>query len=239
MIKVIGIGPGDVEQMTQKARTALEWAEVIVGYGPYIALVQSILTPSQDIVQNGMKGEVARCQKAVDYAKKGKKVAVISSGDAGIYGMASLILELSDDINQVEVIAGVTAANAAGAILGAPVTHDSCLISLSDLLTPMDLILKRVRLAAEGDFVISLYNPRSKGRPNHLKRALDVIREVQGNQLIVGVVHDAGRIGEYFTLSTIDAVDIEAVGMTSIVVIGNQSTYIKGNRMITPRGYHV
>ena len=173
MIYVIGIGPGCRDLMTQEAISAMEDAEVIVGYKTYIKLVEDFIK-DKEVVQNGMRKEVDRCQDAIDIAKTGKKVAVISSGDAGIYGMAGLILELITkqelDI-PVKVVPGVTASIGAAAVLGAPIMHDFCHISLSDLLTPWEVIEKRLRLAAEADFVICLYNPRSKGRSEHLANA--------------------------------------------------------------------
>ena len=169
MIYVIGIGPGCRDLMTQEAISAMEDAEVIVGYKTYIKLVEDFIK-DKEVVQNGMRKEVDRCQDAIDIAKTGKKVAVISSGDAGIYGMAGLILELITkqelDI-PVKVVPGVTASIGAAAVLGAPIMHDFCHISLSDLMTPWEVIEKRLRLAAEADFVICLYNPRSKGRSEH------------------------------------------------------------------------
>lgn len=179
MIYVIGIGPGCRDLMTQEAISAMEDAEVIVGYKTYIKLVEDFIK-DKEVVQNGMRKEVDRCQDAIDIAKTGKKVAVISSGDAGIYGMAGLILELITkqelDI-PVKVVPGVTASIGAAAVLGAPIMHDFCHISLSDLMTPWEVIEKRLRLAAEADFVICLYNPRSKGRSEHLAKAFKIMGE--------------------------------------------------------------
>ena len=241
MIYVIGIGPGCRDLMTQEAISAMEDAEVIVGYKTYIKLVEDFIK-DKEVVQNGMRKEVDRCQDAIDIAKTGKKVAVISSGDAGIYGMAGLILELITkqelDI-PVKVVPGVTASIGAAAVLGAPIMHDFCHISLSDLLTPWEVIEKRLRLAAEADFVICLYNPRSKGRSEHLANAFKIMGEFKDGSTPVGIVKDVGRADEEKFICTFDTMDFERVDMTTMVIIGNKSTYIHDDLMITPRGYTV
>ena len=241
MIYVIGIGPGCRDLMTQEAISAMEDAEVIVGYKTYIKLVEDFIK-DKEVVQNGMRKEVDRCQDAIDIAKTGKKVAVISSGDAGIYGMAGLILELITkqelDI-PVKVVPGVTASIGAAAVLGAPIMHDFCHISLSDLMTPWEVIEKRLRLAAEADFVICLYNPRSKGRSEHLAKAFKIMGEFKDGSTPVGIVKDVGRADQEKFICTFDTMDFERVDMTTMVIIGNKSTYIKDDLMITPRGYTV
>ena len=241
MIYVIGIGPGCRDLMTQEAISAMEDAEVIVGYKTYIKLVEDFIK-DKEVVQNGMRKEVDRCQDAIDIAKTGKKVAVISSGDADIYGMAGLILELITkqelDI-PVKVVPGVTASIGAAAVLGAPIMHDFCHISLSDLLTPWEVIEKRLRLAAEADFVICLYNPRSKGRSEHLANAFKIMGEFKDGSTPVGIVKDVGREDQEKFICTFDTMDFERVDMTTMVIIGNKSTYIHDDLMITPRGYTV
>lgn len=241
MIYVMGIGPGCRDLMTQEAISAMEDAEVIVGYKTYIKLVEDFIK-DKEVVQNGMRKEVDRCQDAIDIAKTGKKVAVISSGDAGIYGMAGLILELITkqelDI-PVKVVPGVTASIGAAAVLGAPIMHDFCHISLSDLLTPWEVIEKRLRLAAEADFVICLYNPRSKGRSEHLANAFKIMGEFKDGSTPVGIVKDVGREDQEKFICTFDTMDFERVDMTTMVIIGNKSTYIHDDLMITPRGYTV
>ena len=241
MIYVIGIGPGCRDLMTQEAISAMEDAEVIVGYKTYIKLVEDFVK-DKEVVQNGMRKEVDRCQDAIDIAKTGKKVAVISSGDAGIYGMAGLILELITkqelDI-PVKVVPGVTASIGAAAVLGAPIMHDYCHISLSDLMTPWEVIEKRLRLAAEADFVICLYNPRSKGRSEHLANAFKIMGEFKDGSTPVGIVKDVGREDQEKFICTFDTMDFERVDMTTMVIIGNKSTYIHDDLMITPRGYTV
>ena len=241
MIYVIGIGPGCRDLMTQEAISAMEDAEVIVGYKTYIKLVEDFVK-DKEVVQNGMRKEVDRCQDAIDIAKTGKKVAVISSGDAGIYGMAGLILELITkqelDI-PVKVVPGVTASIGAAAVLGAPIMHDFCHISLSDLMTPWEVIEKRLRLAAEADFVICLYNPRSKGRSEHLANAFKIMGEYKDASTPEGIVKDVGREDQEKFICTFDTMDFERVDMTTMVIIGNKSTYIHDDLMITPRGYTV
>ena len=241
MIYVIGIGPGCRDLMTQEAISAMEDAEVIVGYKTYIKLVEDFIK-DKEVVQNGMRKEVDRCQDAIDIAKTGKKVAVISSGDAGIYGMAGLILELITkqelDI-PVKVVPGVTASIGAAAVLGAPIMHDFCHISLSDLMTPWEVIEKRLRLAAEADFVICLYNPRSKGRSEHLANAFKIMGEFKDGSTPVGIVKDVGREDQEKFICTFDTMNFERVDMTTMVIIGNKSTYIHDDLMITPRGYTV
>lgn len=241
MIYVVGIGPGSKEMMTLEAIKAMEDADVIVGYKTYINLITEFIQ-DKEVVQNGMRQEIDRCKQAVEIAKTGKKVAVISSGDAGIYGMAGLILELTTKEEQevpVKVVPGVTASIGAAAILGAPIMHDFCHISLSDLLTPWEVIEKRLKLAAEADFVVCLYNPRSKGRSEHLARAFEIMGEFKGGNTPVGIVKDVGREKEEKFVCTFDAMDFERVDMTTMVVIGNKSTFIHDDLMITPRGYTV
>ncbi|MDD3225237.1 MAG: precorrin-3B C(17)-methyltransferase [Clostridium sp.] len=233
---VVGIGPGDIDNMTINAKRAIEESSIIVGYTKYIALIKDIIK-DKEIFSTGMRGEVERCQKALELSRD-KTVAIISSGDAGIYGMAGLILEMRKD-EEVIIVPGVTASIASASLLGAPLMHDSCNISLSDLMTPYDLIKKRVKLAAEGDFVISLYNPRSMGRQNYLKECIDIIAEYRNSDTPIGIVKNALRKGQdvkLCTISTFDKIEKE-VGMLSTVIIGNSTTYIKDGKMITKRGY--
>ena len=235
MIYAVGIGPGSRETMTYEAMSAIEKSDVIVGYKTYVDLIKDLIK-DKEVVSNGMKQEIDRVKKAVEISKTGKIVSVISSGDAGVYGMAGLILELSED-EDVRVISGVTASTAAAAVLGAPLMHDFCHISLSDLLTPLDLIYKRVALASEGDFVICIYNPRSKGRPDYLKDAFEIMKIHKPGSTPVGIVQNACRENQAVQICTIDTIDYESVDMFSIVIVGNSSTYIKNNKIITKRGY--
>lgn len=233
---VIGIGPGGLQHMTLKAIKAIEESEVIVGYSKYIDFIKPLLE-GKEIYSTGMKGEEVRCKEALKQAEN-KVVSIISTGDSGIYGMAGLILQLNEgNIVEVEVIPGVTAASAAASVVGAPLMHDNCNISLSDLMTPYELIKKRVSLAAEGDFVISLYNPRSIGRPQYLRECIDLIGKFRSESTPVTVVKNALRDGQEVRLFTLGNIDETVVDMFSIVIIGNSQSYIKDGKFITPRGY--
>ena len=236
MIYVIGIGPGSKELMTMQCIDAIKDAEVIVGYKTYINLITDLIE-GKEIVQNGMRQEIDRCREAVEIAKTGKKVAVISSGDAGIYGMAGLILEMKGE-EEVEIIPGITASSSAGSVLGAPLMHDNCNISLSDLMTPYEEIKNRVKAAAESDFIISLYNPKSKGRPHYLKECIDIIKEFREDTTPIAVVKHALREGQEVTMTTIGEFNDEIVDMMSIVIIGNTKSFYKNGSFITPRGYN-
>lgn len=238
MLYVIGLGPGSSELMAPAAVEAMEKCDVIVGYSTYMRLVRDY-TKGKEIVTNGMRGEVERCQEAINIAKTGKNVGVISSGDAGVYAMAGLILELMEEGSDIEVkvIPGITASIGAAALMGAPLMNDFCHISLSDLMTPWEVIEKRLHAAAQGDFVICLYNPRSKGRPEHLRTALNIISQYKSVDTIVGLGKDIGRKHENIVLTTIKDLDETLVDMTTVVIIGNKETYIKNGYMLTPRGY--
>ncbi|AIS59588.1 cobalt-precorrin-3B C(17)-methyltransferase [Listeria ivanovii subsp. londoniensis] len=239
MIYVIGIGPGDKSLMTGEALQAIEEAEVIVGYVTYIKLIKELIK-DKEIVKTGMRREIDRCQEAVDIALTGKNVAVVSSGDAGIYGMAGLVLELAEKSNpelEVKVVPGITASIGAAAVLGAPIMHDFCHISLSDLMTPWEVIEKRLLHAAMADFVVCFYNPRSKGRANHLANAFQKMMEVKSADTVVGIVKDVGRKEEQKIITTMREIDYELVDMTTMVIVGNKETYVKNGKMVTPRGY--
>ena len=233
---VIGIGPGGLDEMTLRAVKAIEESDIIVGYTKYIEMVKDLIK-DKEIFKTGMRGEDERCREALELSKD-KKVALISTGDSGIYGMAGLILEMRKDEN-VEIIPGITASSAAGSVLGAPLMHDNCNISLSDLMTPYEDIKKRVRLAAEGDFVISLYNPKSKGRPHYLRECVDIIKEFRGEETPIAVVRNALREGESKEIFTLKDFNDEVVDMFSIVIIGNSKSYIKDGYFVTPRGYKI
>lgn len=239
MLYIVGLGPGSKELMTEEARQVIENTHTIVGYVTYIHLIEDMLE-GKELVVTGMRGEIDRCKKALEIVASGKDVAIISSGDAGIYGMAGLILELAGKMDQhidVKVIPGVTASIAAAAHLGAPLMNDFCHISLSDLMTPWDVITKRIDAAAKADFVICLYNPRSKGRPHHLRKALDIILKYKSPDTVVGVGKDVARPKEIDKVTTIKDLDETEINMTSIVIVGNKNTYVQDGRMITPRGY--
>lgn len=231
---VIGIGPGGLEHITLKAAKAIEESDIIVGYTKYLEMIKPLIE-NKEVYSTGMRGEEKRCEEALRFSKD-KTVALVSTGDSGIYGMAGLILEMRKD-EIVEVIPGITASSAAGAVVGAPLMHDNCNISLSDLMTPYDEIKKRVSLAAEGDFVISLYNPKSKGRPGYLNECINIIKEYRGDSTPVAVVRNALRNEESHTIFNLKNFNDEIVDMFSIVIIGNSKSYIKDGIFITPRGY--
>jgi adenosylcobyric acid synthase len=242
---VVGIGPGDLKHMTFEAREALENAEVVVGYKTYLDLIKPILA-GKEVVSSGMTKEVERCMEALRLAGMGKAVALISGGDAGIYGMAGLVLELANDapgttpLKDVEIIIipGVSAVQAAAAVLGAPLMHDFAVISLSDLLTHWDVIERRLEAAAAADYVVALYNPRSKGRTAQLDKAREISLAHRSADTPVGIVRNACRTGEKKIVTTLGAMDTATVDMYSIVIIGNSATFVDGDgRMITPRGY--
>lgn len=233
---VIGIGPGSIENMTLRAKEAIAESTAIVGYTKYVDLIKTLIK-DKEIFSTGMKGEEDRCREALKLSKD-KIVSIISTGDSGIYGMAGLILELRND-EEVEIIPGITAASSAASVIGAPIMHDNCNISLSDLMTPYELIKKRVELAAEGDFVISLYNPKSKGRPHYLRESIDTIKKYREGKTPVAVVKHALREGQEVQLFTLDSFDDSKVDMMCIVVIGNSQSYVKAGKFITPRGYKI
>lgn len=243
-ITVVGIGPGSPEEMTPKAHKTIEEAQVVVGYTTYISLIEPMLK-DKEVIGTGMMQEVDRCKMAVEAAANGRDTVVVSSGDAGIYGMAGLVLEL---VLQYPVekrpefggtVAGVSAVNAAASVLGAPLMHDFAVISLSDWLTPWELIQKRVRLAGEGDFVIALYNPKSKSRPDYIESVQKILLESRKPTTPVGIVTGASREQEKCVISDLDHFTEEEIGMFSIVIIGNSHTYVKDGYMVTPRGYKV
>ena len=242
-ISVVGIGPGGLDEMTPRARRAIESAQVVAGYNTYIKLIEPLLG-GKKIIGRAMMQEVERSQLAIDEALRGQEVVVVSSGDAGVYGMAGLVVEMildlpEDNRPQFEIIAGVSAVNAAAAILGAPLMHDFAIISLSDLLTPWDLIKKRVRSAAAADFVIALYNPKSKHRVTQLDEVQTIILEFREKNTPVGIVTNAGRDGEKKILTTLENFTQEEVNMFSLVIIGNSHSFIKAGFMLTPRGYRI
>ncbi|AOR24273.1 precorrin-3B C(17)-methyltransferase [Clostridium taeniosporum] len=234
VLKVIGIGPGSIDNMSIRAKKAIEGSDIIVGYTKYIDMIKE-LVKDKEVYSTGMMGEEARCREALNLSKD-KNVALISTGDSGIYGMAGLILEMKND-EDVEIIPGITASSSAGSVVGAPLMHDNCNISLSDLMTSYEDIKKRVRLAAEGDFIISLYNPRSKGRDKYLKECIDIIREFRKDNTPVAVVRNALRDDESYKLFEIKDFDDSIVDMMSIVIVGNSKSFLKDGYFITPRGY--
>lgn len=236
---VVGMGPGAYEQMTIKAVRVLESCDVIVGYTVYTELLQSYF-PKKVYLTTPMKQEVKRCEMAFAEAEKGKQVAMVCSGDAGIYGMAGLIYEVGERYPEVEIeiVPGITAAIGGGSVLGAPIGHDLAIISLSDLLTPWEKIELRLAKAAEADFVICLYNPSSKKRKDYLKKACEIMLQFKSEETVCGVVKNIARDGEEMQIYTLGEMKDIAVDMFSTVFIGNAQTKVLRGKMITPRGYH-
>ena len=237
---VVGLGPGDVLHLTPAARLAIEQAEVIAGYKTYLELIPDLIA-EKELLSSGMRQEVERCRLALERAEAGDKVALICSGDAGVYGMAGLILELLDGRElEVEMVPGVSAVQAAASRLGAPLMHDFSVISLSDLLTPWPLIRQRLNAAAGADFVIALYNPKSRGRTTQIGEAREILLRYRSTTTPVGIVRNACREGEEVTVTTLAEMLACEIDMFSLVIIGNSSTYVDSvGRMVTPRGYQV
>lgn len=234
---VVGIGPGNHEGMTGQAAAALESSDTIIGYSVYNDLVKPYY-PDKRYLTTPMTGEEARCRMAIEEAKAGHTVALICSGDPGVYGMAGLVLELAGDAGfDIEIVSGVTAALSGAALLGAPLVHDFAVISLSDRLTPWEKIEKRLRAAAEADLCIVLYNPSSKGRREHLHRAAQILMEYVPGSRVCGIADRIGRDGEKTRVMTLEELADAETDMFSTVFVGNSSTRQLGNRMVTPRGY--
>lgn len=243
MLKAVSLGPGDESLLTPAARQAISEADVVAGYKGYIELVPDELLEGKEILSTGMMGEVDRAKGAVRAARDGKRTVMVCSGDAGIYAMAGLLLEILEadellDAVPFEVVPGVAAFNAAAALLGAPLMHDFASISLSDLLTPWELIERRLEAAASADFVIAIYNPRSKKRSDHLAKALGIIGKFRGPDTPAGVVGKAYRSGQSVRVTTLGGVDVESVDMQTVLIVGNSATRKIGDRLLTPRGYH-
>ena len=237
-LSVVGIGPGSFEAMTQRARQALADCDVIVGYTVYVELVKAHFA-DKEFLTTPMRKEVERCSLAFERAAAGQNVAMICSGDAGVYGMSGLIYELSEKYPEVEIeiVPGVSAVISGAAILGAPLMHDFAVISLSDLLTPWKKIEKRLLCAAEADFVICLYNPSSMKRKDYLQRACDLVLRFAAPETVCGVAKNIGREGESTEILTLAQLRDTEVDMFSTVFIGNSQTRALGGKMVTPRGY--
>ena len=237
-IYVVGIGPGNYEEMTLRAANALNASDVIIGYTVYVDLVKEHFV-EKEFLTTPMKKEVDRCVMAFEEAKKGKVVSMICSGDAGVYGMAGLMYQVGADYPEVEleIISGTTAATAGAAVLGAPLIHDFCLISLSDLLTPWEKIESRLLHAAEADFVICLYNPSSRKRHDYLQKACDLMLRHKAEDTVCGLVGNIGREGEHSRILTLKELRDTQVDMFTTVFIGNSQTRNLNGKMVTPRGY--
>ncbi len=239
---IVGIGPGGREHVTPAALRAIAASEVVVGYTTYIGLIEDIVT-GKEVVTTGMTREVQRCTKALEAASSGRTAALICSGDPGIYAMAGLVFELarnrsaSGRVPAIEVIPGVPALSASASRLGAPLMHDFAAISLSDRLTPWEEIDRRLHAAAGADFVIVIYNPRSRGRKDHLERAVGIISGYRRADTPVGIVKAATREDERIIVTALGSVPFEEVDMQSTIIVGNSRTFVWDGRMVTPRGY--
>ncbi|MCJ7796830.1 MAG: precorrin-3B C(17)-methyltransferase [Thermoleophilia bacterium] len=236
MIAAVGIGPGAQELLTAEAVTVLGQADVVVGYAPYIDLVAGLLAPGAQVESSGMRQEVERCRHALALHREGRRVVVVSSGDAGVYGMAGLLMEL-DPTADVEVAPGITACQAAAARLGAPLMNDFAVLSLSDLLTPRDEVLRRVRAVAAADLVTCLYNPSSRRRRPLFEEAVGLFLAERSADTPVGWVKNAYRDGEEVHLTTLGALTGELVDMWCTVLVGSSRTEVLGGRLVTRRGY--
>ena len=240
-LAVVGLGPGDGRHRTPAAEQAVRAAQVVIGYGPYVDQCADLLSPPQAVLRSPIGDEVVRAKEALAEAAAGRRVALVCSGDAGVYAMASVALELAGEPSarhvDVEVVPGVTAALAAAAVVGAPLGHDHAAISLSDLLTPWEVVERRLRAAADADLVVSLYNPRSRGRDWQLERARTVLLEHRRPTTPVAVVTDATRASQEVVVTTLADLDPAGVGMRSCVLVGASTTKMVGGRMVTPRGY--
>lgn len=235
---VVGIGPGAYEKMTMEAAEALKNSDVIIGYTVYVDLVKNHF-PEKEFLTTPMKKEVDRCVLAFEEAKKGKTAAMICSGDAGVYGMSGLMYEIGVHYPEVElvIIPGVTAATGGAAVLGAPLIHDFCVISLSDLLTPWEKIEARLLGAAQADFVVCLYNPSSKKRHDYLEKACNLMLQYKSPETVCGIVGNIGREGEAAQVMTLEELKTAKVDMFTTVFIGNSQTQNINGKMVTPRGY--
>lgn len=241
-IYVVGIGPGEEKYMTAEAVRALDESDCIVGYTTYIELVKDRY-PDKELIATGMRGEIERCKQCVSLAKSGRTVSLICSGDSGVYGMASPLYETvyssGDSDIEIEVVAGITAALSGASILGAPINHDFCVISLSDLLTPWELIVRRLSAAAKGDFCIVLYNPSSHKRADYIMKACDILLKDMSPDTVCGYVYNIGREGTDYSICSLADLREKSLDMFTTVFIGNSHTRHVNGKMITPRGYCV
>ncbi|MGL5656804.1 MAG: precorrin-3B C(17)-methyltransferase [Fusobacteriaceae bacterium] len=239
-IYIVGIGPGNLEDISKRAYDVLKNVDVIIGYSTYIDLVKDEFK-GKEIVSSGMKKEIERCKETLDIFRQGKSVALISSGDSGIYGMAGPMLEiLNEEDVPVEVIPGITSSIAGAALAGAPIMHDSATISLSDLMTDWNVIEKRLDCAADSDLIISLYNPKSRGRDWQIEKAQEIMLKYKGANTPVAILKNIGRAGQSYTSSTLANFLEHDIDMFTVLIIGNSKTYIDSHgKMITPRGYKI
>ncbi|MDR1268147.1 MAG: precorrin-3B C(17)-methyltransferase [Planctomycetaceae bacterium] len=239
-IYAVGIGPGDRNYMAPYAEKIISECEVIIGYTAYLKLIPDLVT-GKEVIDTGMKGETARCELAFQETKLGKKVAVVSSGDAGIYGMASLLMEMTENETdiEIEVVPGITACVAAASLLGAPLANDFAVVSLSDLLTSWQTIEKRLEAAGLGDFVVCLYNPGSKTRKNSLRQACEILLKHKNPQTCCGYVRNALRNNRQYQLCSLQELSDISVDMLTTAIVGNSDTKQIHNKLVTTRGYRL
>lgn len=238
-IYVVGIGPGDKENMSFKAYEVMKNSDILIGHKTYISLVENLF-PDKKMIKSAMKKEVERSKETLKLAEEGNIVSLISSGDAGVYGMAGIMLEVAGDTDiEVEVIPGITSSNMSASVVGAPLMHDYVTISLSNLLTDWELIKKRIDLVSQGDFIITLYNPKSNGRPELINEARDIMLKYKNKNTPVAIVRNAGREKEEYDLTDLGHMLEYEINMFTTVIIGNSKTFIKNGKMITPRGYKI
>lgn len=227
--------------MTAKAIDVIEKADLITGYTTYVEMLKEFF-PNKKYLSTPMMQEIKRCRMAVEEAQKAQTVAMVSSGDSGIYGMAGIIYQVAEEMKadiEIETVPGVTAASAAASVLGAPLMHDFAVISLSDLMTPLDVIWKRIDCAGQGDMIVCLYNPKSKKRADYVERAAEILMKYRKAETPVGIVRHAGRREESSLITTLEELKNAEMDMFSVVLIGNSQTYVSKGRMITPRGYQL
>ena len=237
---VAGLGPGAIDLMAPRARAALEQAEIVVGYRTYLDLVRDCLNPASEVISSSMMQEIDRCRKALELAGQGRRVVLVCGGDPGIYAMAGLVFELAQSMDSpvpIDIIPGIAALNSCAAILGAPLMHDFAAISLSDLMTPWEVIERRVQAVAPADFVVVIYNPKSKKRTDQIVRTREIMLAHRAAETPVGIVSGATREHETVRLTTLAQMLDAEIGMQSTVIIGNSQTFVWREKMITPRGY--
>ncbi len=240
LLSVVGTGPGALDLMTARAVNVLENAEVIIGYKTYIDLIAALIHSDQEVISSAMMEEINRCRKALELADCGRKVALVCGGDPGIYAMAGLVFELVKETgspSKIVIVPGIAALNSCAAILGAPLMHDFAAVSLSDLMTPWEVIEKRLEAATRADFVIIIYNPKSKKRTRQIIRAREIMLEHRRAGTPVGIVTGAARLHETVCLTSLANMLDEDIAMQTTVIIGNSSTFVFQGKMITPRGY--
>jgi len=238
-IYIAGIGPGDPDHMTPAAERALSSCEVIIGFTLYVSFLKDRF-PNARFESSGMTNELARARRSIELAEGGMTVGVVSSGDAGIYGIAAPVLEMAErrksDV-RIEIIPGISALSSAASLIGSPLTNDFAVISMSDLLTPLDTVLKRVDAFAKADIVTVIYNPRGSRFPDNLRKAIDIFLKYRDPETPVGIVKNAYREGQSVTITTLSKLKVEDIDMLTTVIIGNSETFVYRNMMVTRRGY--